>query len=252
VSIVAAVVAAAVLSTAAPAYAHHSVLSGSTACSDGEHVVTWSIQAVSRVQLPMTIDSAFATNNGTTYAATGYASPINDGDTTYATTVLPAGSTGTVTLQVHSTWPDGVQYTNSTSVELQHDCLPSTTTTTEATTTTTAPPTTTTTEATTTTTAPPTTTTTIEVAGSTSLPPFTVPPPASSTSAPPPGQATSTLVAEGTTVPAPVTGNLPHTGGDAGFPIVFGLSFLAAGGLLVVRRRRAWSRCVAGGTRPGG
>jgi LPXTG-motif cell wall-anchored protein len=50
------------------------------------------------------------------------------------------------------------------------------------------------------------------------------------------GQATTTVP------PGSVTGNLPFTGGDMGFPIVFGLSLLGAGGLLVVRKRRAWSR----------
>jgi LPXTG-motif cell wall-anchored protein len=240
VSVAAAVVAAAVLSTAAPAYAHHSVLSGSTECSDGEHVVTWSIQAVSVVHLPMTIESASATNNGTTYSVTGYTSPVTDGETTYATTVLPAGSTGTVTLHVHSTWPDNVEYTDETSVELVTDCQPGTTTTTAAPTTTTTEAPTSTTEAPTTTTEDSTTTTTIVIEGSTTVPPFTVPPPVGSTSTPPGPPITEQGTP--TTVPGAVNGNLPHTGGDAGFPIVFGLSLLGAGALLVMRRRRAWSR----------
>jgi LPXTG-motif cell wall-anchored protein len=238
--VAAAVVAAGVLTTAAPAYAHHSVLSGTTECSDGEHVVTWTIQAMSVVDLPMTIASASATHDGSTYAVTGYTSPVPDEQTTTATTVLPAGSTGNVTLHVYSTWPDDVDYTDETSVELEDDCMPASTTTTEAaTTTTTEAPTTTTTEAPTTTTEAPTTT--IVVEGSTTVPPFTVPPPESSTTTTPPGP---TVTQEGgpTTVPGPVTGDLPRTGGDAGFPIVFGLCLLGSGALLVMRRRRAWSR----------
>jgi LPXTG-motif cell wall-anchored protein len=239
-SVAAAVVAAGVLTTAAPAYAHHSVLSGSTVCSDGEHVVTWTIQAMSVVDLPMTIDSASASNNGSTYAVTGYTSPVPDEQTTTATTVLPAGSTGTVTLYVHSSWSDGVQYSDQTSVELEDDCMPATTSTTEApATSTTEAPTTTTTEAPPTSTTEATTTTTIFVEGSTTVPPFTVPPPESSTTTSPDtpisGQAT-------TTVPGAPVGSLPRTGSDFGFPIVFGLCLLGSGTLLVMRRRRAWSR----------
>jgi LPXTG-motif cell wall-anchored protein len=238
-SVAAAVVAIGVFTTAAPAYAHHSVSSGSTECSDGEHVVTWTIQAVSVVDLPMTIESATATNNDATYAVTGYTSPVDNGATTTATSVLPAGSTGTVTLQVHSTWSDDVEYTDQTSVELEDNCMPASTTTTEAPTTTTTEAPTTTTEAPTSSTEAPTTTT-IYVEGSTTVPPFTVPPPESSTTAPPGPQVTE----QGgpTTVPGAVTGNLPRTGSDLGFPIVFGLCLLGAGALLIMRRRRAWSR----------
>jgi LPXTG-motif cell wall-anchored protein len=153
--------------------------------------------------------------------------------------VLPAGSTGTVTLHVHSTWPDNVDYTDETSVLLEHDCMPSTTTTTEAPTTTTEAPTTTT-EAPTTTTTEATTTTTIVIEGSTTVPPYTVPPPVTETTAPDTpisGQATTSTAPPGAT-----TGNLPFTGGDAGFPIMFGLSLIGAGALLVLRKRRAWSR----------
>jgi len=236
-AVAAAVVVVGVFTAAAPAYAHHSVLSGSTECYDGEHVVTWSIQAVSVVHLPMTIVSATATNNGNTYAVTGYTSPVNDGETTSATSVLPAGSTGDVTLHVYVTWPDDVDYTDETSVPLEDDCMPASTTTTEAATTTTEAPTTTTEAPTTTTEAP---TTTIVVEGSTTVPPFTVPPPESSTTTPPGPPITE----QGgpTTAPGAVTGSLPRTGGDFGFPIVFGLCVLGAGAMLVMRRRRAWSR----------
>jgi LPXTG-motif cell wall-anchored protein len=224
-------------STAAPAYAHHSVLSGSTECSDGEHVVTWTIENISGVNLPMTIDAASATNDGDNHTVTGYTSPVPDSDTTSATSVLPGGSTGDVTLHVEVSWPDDYTWSGDTSVELEHDCTPASSTTTEATTTTTEA--TTTTTGVTTTTAAPTTSTTIGSAGSTTVPVFTVPPPvtATTTDTPISGQATTTTAA-----PGAVTGNLPFTGGDMGFPILFGLSLLGGGTLLVVRKRRAWSR----------
>jgi LPXTG-motif cell wall-anchored protein len=235
-SVAAAVVAIGVFAAAAPASAHHSELSGSTECFDGEHVVTWSITGVSGNGLPMTIDSADATNDGTSYPLTGYTSPLDDGDTTTATTVLPAGSTGTVTLEVDSSWPNGVEDSEETSIELEDDCMPASSTTTEAPTTTTES-TTTTTEATTTTTGA--TTTSLGGQGSTTVPPFTVPPAESSTTTTPDvpitGQATTTLVGG-------PTGGLPRTGGGVGFPIVFGLCLLGSGALLVLRRRRAWSR----------
>jgi hypothetical protein len=168
------VVSAAVLGFAAPAYAHHSVLAGSTECFDGDHLVNWSIQAVSVVHLPMTIASANATIGGVTYPVTGYKPTIDDGETTHATTTVPGGTTGTITLHVHSTWPDGVTYDDHTSVDLITDCHTTTTeTTTTTATTTTLPPTTTTIgeQGSTTTTQPPcteSTTTTIGEQGSTS------------------------------------------------------------------------------------
>ena len=239
ISIAVAVVAAALVGMAAPAYAHHSVLSGSTECSDGQHVVTWTIRNISGVNLPMSVDSASATNGGHTYSVTGYANPVPDSATTSATSVLPGGSTGDVVLHVEASWSDGYNWSGDTSVPLEHNCMSSSTTTTEASTTTTAP-TTTTTEAAPTTTVPQETTTSIEIEGSTTVPPFTVPPPVTATTVPDTpisGQATTS-----TAPPGAVTGNLPFTGGDMGFPIVFGLSLLGAGALLVARKRRAWSR----------
>jgi LPXTG-motif cell wall-anchored protein len=290
------VVSAAVLGFAAPAYAHHSVLAGSTECFDGDHLVNWSIQAVSVVHLPMTIASASATIGGTTYPVTGYTPTIDDLETTYATTTVPAGTTGTITLHVHSTWPDGVTYDDHTSVELITDCNTTTTATTTTTpTTTTLPPTTTTIgeQGSTTTTQPPcteSTTTTLGEQGSTSVPvtvpettgpttttqpmcnestttteatttttfgeqgstsvPVTVPETTSPTGPPtpppttgPPGAAT-TFVQQDTPTSAPgaVTGQLPRTGNNSGFPLALGAGCLAAGGLLALRRRKAWSR----------
>jgi len=146
----------------APASAHAALLSGSTVCSDGTHVVNWSIG--NDWPTPMTITSASATLNGQSYAVVGYTSPVYSGSPTSAISTLPGGSIGSVTLTVNSSWPDGVTHTRSTSVALEHNCSGGTTTTAAATTTTagatttTAAPTTTTAAATTTTAAPTTTT----------------------------------------------------------------------------------------------
>ena len=44
-----------------------------------------------------------------------------------------------------------------------------------------------------------------------------------------------------TSAPASTTQQLPRTGSNTGFPLAFGLSCLVAGGLLVIRKRGAWS-----------
>jgi len=118
-----------------------------------------------------------------------------------------------------------------------------TTTTTESTTTTTQPtsPTqTTATTAATTTTTEGTTTTSLGVEGSTTL--------VTSTTAPH-SSTSGTVGGQGGTVAPPTTSGtvagaatLPRTGLDWAFPVVFGLSALLGGGMLVRRRRTFWSR----------
>jgi LPXTG-motif cell wall-anchored protein len=160
---------AGVLAMSAPASAHSALLSGSTVCSDGSHVVNWSIG--NDWPTPMTITSATATMNNQSYPVVGYTSPVYAGSPTSAISTVP-GSTGSVTLTVHSSWPDGVTHTLSTSVALIHDCNGGGTTTTAApTTTSTLPPTTTTAAPTTTSTSPATTTT--EAATTTTAAPTT-------------------------------------------------------------------------------
>jgi hypothetical protein len=70
VALVAGLAGATLLALAAPAYAHHPVLSGSTVCSDGVHIVNWTI-GNSETAETMTIDSAVATLGGQTYPVTG-------------------------------------------------------------------------------------------------------------------------------------------------------------------------------------
>jgi LPXTG-motif cell wall-anchored protein len=61
-------------------------------------------------------------------------------------------------------------------------------------------------------------------------------------------QATSsTLTHQGSTVPTSTTTvpgtnqHLPFTGSGTFFPVIFGMCSVAAGGSLMLRRRRAWS-----------
>src|ERR1700694_4419926 len=84
-ALVAGVAVATVLGFATPAWAHHPVLQGSTTCSDGVHVVHWSI-GNSETSEAMTIDTAVATINAQSYPVTGYANPVAANGTTFATT----------------------------------------------------------------------------------------------------------------------------------------------------------------------
>ncbi|HTD50715.1 MAG TPA: hypothetical protein VK771_08950, partial [Acidimicrobiia bacterium] len=74
----------------------------------------------------MTIDTAVATINGQSYAVTGYANPVAQNATTFATTLVPGGVNGTITLTVHAVWPDNFSSTQSTSVALDSQCTTST------------------------------------------------------------------------------------------------------------------------------
>ena len=76
------------IALSAPASAHQSVLSGTTVCSDGSHVVSWTIG--NDWNTAMTITDAHATLGGQTYAVTGYTSPVFNGAPTHATSTLPA------------------------------------------------------------------------------------------------------------------------------------------------------------------
>ncbi len=229
---------------ASPAWAHHPLLSGETVCTNGDHVVTWTIGNVTTsVSLTMTIASATAAIGATPYDVTGYSPTVEpNGPTTTATTIVPGDVTGTITLTVTGTWPDEVTETRTASVTLEQICIPDETTTTS----TTESSTTTTTESTTTTTteAP---TTTIESTTSTSTTSI-------------PGGTTvvtegSTLVGSSTTVvttPSSVgplasttttttLGPLPFTGSST-FPPLVGLMSLGAGGALWFMGRRRVAR----------
>jgi LPXTG-motif cell wall-anchored protein len=251
------VVSATLIGLATPASAHKAVLKGWTSCSDGDHVVLWSIG--NDFGMPMTIDSATAVIGAQEYPVTGYSSPVANYETTSATTIVPGVATGTITLTVRGAWPDRFVDTEHTSVELESNCttttmgstttttcttLPSTTTTeapptTEATSTTEVPTTTeapSTTEVTTTTEAP---TTSLGVQGSTTV--LDSLPTTSTTGREAPTTTLGGLGGPVSTTLAAVNGTLPRTGSDTGVPIVFGLCCVVGGAALVLRRR-AWTQ----------
>jgi hypothetical protein len=177
-------VGAAILFFAAvmPAFAHTPLVSGHTVCSNGQHVITWSIG--NDFHLPMTITSARATKGSASYAVTGYQATLGPNgtasDTTSAKTVVPAGATGSVTLTVHARWTDGFTTSRSTSVALLGPCMGSTTT-------------------------------TLGSQGSTLPPPTTTPP---TTGGPPTTleTTTSTIGSQGSTLPPPTTSSVASLG----------------------------------------
>lgn len=206
VAMVTGIVAAVVMGFALPAWAHLTIASGTTICSNDDHVVTWTI-GNRATDLPMTVASATATIGGQSYPVTGYTSPIPSHSDTTATSTVPGDVTGTITLTVHGTWPDGHKGTARTSVDLIENCVPQSTT-------------------------------TVTVEGTTTI--FTT------TSAG--GSATTTpITGLGSTVPtvagqtvAPGSTALPRTGSSSGYAVFFGLSCIAGGALLAIRRRRNW------------
>jgi hypothetical protein len=243
------------VAAAMPASAHTPLLSGHTVCSNGRHVITWSIG--NDFHLPMTITSARATKGAASYAVTGYQATVGPtgsaSDTTSAHSIVPAGVTGSVTLTVHGRWTDGFTTSRSTSVSLIGPCMGATTTTLGSQGSTLPPPTTTPTTA-----GPPTTlqttTSTVGSQGST-LPPPTTSTVASlgSTLSPPTSQPGANGADNGGTPIAPLGGpsgppsgtsiarQLPFTGSGYTGPIV-GAGSLLLGGLAVAigsaRKRR--------------
>jgi LPXTG-motif cell wall-anchored protein len=265
---------AALVGLSAPAFAHHSDASGETSCSDGSHTVTWSISN-SESDQQMTVVSATAVIGGQSYAVTGYASPVDNGGTTTATSTVPGGTTGTIVLTADVSWPDRYTAKATASVNLLSNCS---TTTTQATTTTNCDCATTTTQREvttttthhcecTTTTQPEVTTTTTHHCGcstTTTVPETTTTEQATTTTAATTTttevhelgsttifttttrpKATTTLAdASSSTVATttPVPGTLPFTGGNTNLPVIFGGLCIAAGAALAFRKRGAWSR----------
>ncbi len=179
----------------------------------------------------MTIDSAKAVVGVTDYGISGYATTVAPNSTTSGTTTVPGNVTGTITLTVHATWPDGFKDTRSGSVELMPACVEDTTTSTSTSTTTTPV----TQQGSTTTLA---VTTTTSVLDTTTLATSTTTG-ATTTTTPVSGQGTPGPTSS--TVPGAATTSLPRTGSGTGFAALFGLTLLGAGALLVMRHRRSWS-----------
>ncbi len=242
--------------TVGTAFAHFPVVSGSVVCTNGEHVITWSVwnnsagtpdvmvlQGVTVTQGATVVGTVVGFGNGTSLPP-GIANQIS------GTTTLAGTMTGTARLTLVGTYP-GTTFpglTRTADVVLPPVCIPTTTTTVATTTTTVA--TTTTTAATTTTTAA-TTTTTATTAPTTTAP---TAPPTTSATVP---QVSSTTVAPPSTVPTVIvpvpggggggnpvpgdSGQIAFTGSDTGPLIALSLLAIAGGmgALTWAGRRRA-------------
>jgi LPXTG-motif cell wall-anchored protein len=154
-------------------------------------------------------------------------------------------STSTTTTTCPPTTTTTVPETTTTAAPTTTTTVPETTTTAAPTTTTTVPETTTTAAPTTTTTVPETTTTvgetTTVVNGTTTIFTTTTTQPETTTTTPITQQGNTVPIVNQTTTSAPGAGNLPRTGSSSGIAVFFGLSCIAGGALMLIRRRRNWS-----------
>ncbi|MCU1428453.1 MAG: hypothetical protein JWL83_2453 [Actinomycetia bacterium] len=194
--------------SAAPASAHHPVVSGFTVCTaDGQHYVQWTIgNSEVTITNAMTIVSATTAVGGSSYPAMGYGSPVPGSGHTSALTIVPGNVNGTLVLTVNATWAGGFTSTRTASVDLVDSCSTTTTTTTPATTTPTTTPETTVPETTTPTTTPETTVP--ETTTPTTTPATTVPETTSTTDV---GTATTSTTIGTTTTTNPGEGGLGST-----------------------------------------
>jgi LPXTG-motif cell wall-anchored protein len=192
---------AASLAIAIPAGAHNASVTGVASCSDGSHLVTWTItNDLANKTMSVTATSIA---DGVAYDVSVVTNPVPGGGSTQATTLVPGGITGPITITVVGVWPDEFTRTVTATVGLPDQCTPSETT---------APPTT----------APPTTATTPVTAG---------------------GVLISTTTTEVAAVSKVTCGSstLPCTGSsDTGAAVVVGLGLVTVGaGLIALRRRPA-------------
>jgi LPXTG-motif cell wall-anchored protein len=200
------VAAVAMFVTALPASASLLALSGSAMCTNGNHVITWTITNADSSRT-VTITSAQTSADPLTYDVTGYNAVLAPGATTHGTSVLPGSATGGVALYVYESWTDG-SGSDHIALDLGDPCPTTTTTTTaEATTTTTVPRTTTSTSVAS------TTSTTVAAAGST---------------------VATTASTSVTTVAA---AQLPRTG-SSGTGLMAGMVTVAVGGLALALGRK--------------
>ncbi|HEX4493003.1 MAG TPA: hypothetical protein VH914_17490 [Acidimicrobiia bacterium] len=188
------------LAIAIPAGAHTFAVTGSASCSDGSHLVTWSItNDLPRKDMNV---SATAEAAGTAYDVSVVTNPVPGGGTTSATTVVPGAVTGDITITVVATWPDEFTRTETATVGLPTAC---------STTTSTTPPTTVTS---------PTSTVPQSVEGvSTSVVP-------------------STTTPTGVEAAECGPGELACTGSDTGTPVAVGFGLLVVGAAMIAIRRR--------------
>jgi LPXTG-motif cell wall-anchored protein len=191
------------LAFAVPAGAHPAAVTGVTSCSDGAHLVTWTItNGLAHKAMTVTATSAVS---GVAYDVSVVTNPVPGGGSTSATTVVPGGVTGAITITVVATWPDEFTRTVTATVGLPNKCTPTETT------------------------APPTT-----------APPTTAPPTSAGVS---PSTITPTTAPAGVAGVSSSPGTLARTGSSGtGTGVTVGLLLMLAGaGLIALRRRPARS-----------
>ena len=125
-SLVLLAIVAASFAIAVPAGAHRAMVTGVASCSDGSHLVTWTITN-EQTKLPMTV-TATSIAEGVAYDVSVVTNPVPAGGSTQATTVVPGGVTGSITITVVARWPDGFTITVTATVELPDKCTPTETT----------------------------------------------------------------------------------------------------------------------------
>jgi hypothetical protein len=100
------------------AFAHHPIISGTVTCTASyQQQINWTLQN-SETTGPMTIT---AINPSITGIAVGDSDPV--GVTLNGYQLVAGTQTGTVTLTVTGSWPDGVTDTDSESVTLSGQCV---------------------------------------------------------------------------------------------------------------------------------
>src|SRR3954468_9223552 len=92
------------LAIAIPAGAHYATITGTASCSDGSHLVTWSITNGHKTKA-MTI-TATSEVAGVAYDVSIVTNPVPPSGTTKATTVVPGSVTGDLVITVVATWQD--------------------------------------------------------------------------------------------------------------------------------------------------
>ncbi|HTD51284.1 MAG TPA: hypothetical protein VK771_11825, partial [Acidimicrobiia bacterium] len=127
--------AAVVPGLAAPGWPCNAIVQGSIQCTGGNQVITWSITN-DQTNLSMTIAHALSSIGTQFYATTGWSHAVGASGSTSATTSVPEGVVGTITLNVYVTWANGFTAVDGGSVDLTSTSCNTTTTTTTAPTTT--------------------------------------------------------------------------------------------------------------------
>jgi len=97
-------VVAILVGLAAPGFACDAIITATNVCSNGNHVITWTISS-DRTDLEMDIAHALSSINGTYYPTTSWASVVLPGGSTTATTTVPDSVVGELTINVYVSWP---------------------------------------------------------------------------------------------------------------------------------------------------